>query len=88
MRQCATHTYDAIFMDIQLPDIDGYHLTQALREKYPHLIDTPVIAITASSDSENERRCKSAGITAIVCKPIRAEYLAETLLQALNLPKS
>ena len=59
IEMAADRHYDLIFMDIQMPIMDGYETTRQLR-KIPLHLTTPVIAITASTiDSQVRRRCEN-----------------------------
>ena len=60
----ATGIYDLIFMDCQMPIMDGYEATRKIRdiEKKCGSEPTPIIALTAGFDKQDEGRCKSAGM--------------------------
>lgn len=66
------NVYDVVFMDIQLPDIDGYEATELLRAKG---YKNPIIALTAHALAEEKNRCFSIGCNDYRSKPIRAEDL-------------
>lgn len=66
--------YDLIFMDIQMPEMDGIETTQHLR-KINGLNLPPVIAMTAYSMKEDRERFLNAGLDDYVAKPIRAQSL-------------
>jgi PAS domain S-box len=76
------NTYDLIFMDIGLPDVDGYEVTRRIRlyelNKDTHV---PIIALTAHVDEENKQRCFQVGMNAILSKPLVKEK-AEDILNA------
>ena len=70
--------YDLIFMDIQMPDMDGYTATAAIREKERqsggHI---PIVAMTAHAMQGDAEKCISAGMDGYVSKPIdRAKLFA------------
>ena len=68
--------YDLIFMDIGLPDIDGYEVTKRIRS---NKIAIPIIALTAHVDEESTHQCLSMGMNMIVSKPLSREKLAAIL---------
>jgi signal transduction histidine kinase/DNA-binding response OmpR family regulator len=73
--------YDAIFMDFQMPGLDG---CQASREIHHHDGEahlTPIIALTAHAPQNIRERCKSAGIVDYLFKPVRARQLLAVLAQ-------
>lgn len=59
--------FDLIFMDMQMPEMNGYTATKRLRALG---IKTPIIAMTASIDEEDEKECAAAGCDVYVTKPI------------------
>lgn len=64
--------FDVILMDIQMPMMDGYTATQRLREMK---LSTPIIALTAHSMKEDEKRCLESGFNDYLSKPIHTEDL-------------
>jgi two-component system, OmpR family, aerobic respiration control sensor histidine kinase ArcB len=68
------HKYDIIFMDIGLPDIDGYEVTRRIRllELYTNE-HIPIIALTAHVDEENKEHCINSGMNAVLSKPLNEE---------------
>ncbi|TAN44107.1 MAG: PAS domain S-box protein [Nitrospirae bacterium] len=71
-------TYDAVLMDIQMPEMDGYEATRRIREKKT-AEELPIIAMTAHAFAEERERCLSAGMNAHIAKPIDLNVLYETL---------
>ncbi len=63
--------YEIIFMDCQMPILDGYTATKRIREheEAQGLATTPIIALTAGSDERDRERCKLAGMNGYVTKP-------------------
>jgi two-component system sensor histidine kinase/response regulator len=72
--------YDAVLMDLQMPEMDGYQATARIRAE-PHLADIPIIAMTAHAMAEERDRCLAAGMHAHITKPIDPELLYRTLMQ-------
>ncbi len=73
-------TYDLIFMDIQMPEMDGYAATRAIRAlDRPDAKTIPIIAMTANAYSEDVHRAIDAGMNAHVAKPIDLTILLRTM---------
>ena len=73
-------TYDMIFMDIQMSEMDGYKATQAIR----NLTDKdkaciPIIAMTANAFAEDKRKTMEAGMDAHLSKPLNVQELMDTI---------
>jgi signal transduction histidine kinase/DNA-binding response OmpR family regulator/HPt (histidine-containing phosphotransfer) domain-containing protein len=67
--------FDLVLMDVQLPTLDGYQATRAIRNsKSPHK-RTPIIAMTANAMKGDRERCLQAGMDGYVAKPIDREKL-------------
>ncbi|TCV96393.1 signal transduction histidine kinase [Luteibacter rhizovicinus] len=64
--------YDAVLTDINMPRMNGYDLTRALRERGE---TSPILAITAMALSSEKQRCKEADITDLLLKPISLDQL-------------
>jgi CheY-like chemotaxis protein len=77
--------YDVVFMDCQMPEMDGYEATRAMRrdESGRH---TPVIALSANVMPGDREACLRAGMDAYISKPIRAEELAAVLARWVPAP--
>ena len=70
--------YDAIMMDIGLPDMDGYEVAGHIR-KLSHLQQIPIIAMTAHALECDQKKCFSVGMNDVIIKPIPYEKLYQTL---------
>lgn len=74
------HTvYDLIFMDIGLPDIDGYEVTKRIRLNEINKNHVPIIALTAHTCEENKKYCIDIGINAVLTKPLIQEKAEDIL---------
>ena len=72
--------FDAVLMDMQMPDMDGTQATRLIR-KLPQGNGLPIIAMTAAAMESDRQDCLAAGMDAHVAKPIDAERLVKTLLE-------
>jgi PAS domain S-box-containing protein len=72
--------FDVVFMDLQMPEMDGYTATKLIRRQ-PRLRDLPIIAMTAHALVEERQNCLDAGMSDHVTKPIDPDALLVTLLR-------
>jgi two-component system sensor histidine kinase/response regulator len=72
--------FDVVFMDLQMPEMDGYTATRLIRAQ-PHLQGLPIIAMTAHALVEERQNCLDAGMSDHVSKPIDPDALLATLLR-------
>jgi len=76
--------YDAVLMDIQMPVMDGYEATSAIRElENEELSKIPIVAMTANAFEEDVRKAHEVGMNSHVAKPIDINVLMETLNEIL-----
>ena len=70
-------TFDLVLMDVQMPKMNGYEVTQQFRlyEQAHELNPTPIIAITANALKYDQERCISSGMNDFIAKPVRKDEL-------------
>jgi signal transduction histidine kinase/CheY-like chemotaxis protein len=85
LEQWRAHPFDLILMDIQMPEMDGFEATRAIRLAEAGLSHIPIIAMTAMAMDEDAKRCLEAGMDGYLRKPFRLTDL-ETALAGLRRP--
>ena len=80
VQKALANKYDLILMDIQMPNMNGYEATKALREAG---IKTPIVALTACAMKEDEQKCLEAGCDDYLTKPIDRRQLLEKIAKHL-----
>ena len=79
---CARLDYDIVFMDCQMPEMDGYAATAAIRAReHQSGGHVPIVAMTANAMQGDREQCLNVGMDDYLSKPIRAESLAAILKQ-------
>jgi CheY-like chemotaxis protein len=72
--------YDVIFMDVQMPEMDGYEATRSIRAlDLPRAKNIPIIAMTANVFREDVEKCLAAGMDSHVGKPLNVDEVLEKL---------
>jgi CheY-like chemotaxis protein len=80
VRQARHGQLGAILMDVQMPVMDGYEATRAIRSLAdPALASIPIIALTAYSDDKNQKTALDAGMNAYLSKPLYVDKLTDVL---------
>jgi two-component system sensor histidine kinase/response regulator len=76
--------YDAVLMDCQMPVMDGYEATRAIREREQGGgARIPIVAVTANALREDYERCQESGMDEFVAKPVTLAALANAIRRAL-----
>ncbi len=80
VRQSPPHYYDLVFMDIQMPVMDGYEAARAIRAlDRPDAGSLPIIAMTANAFASDIRQAKDAGMNGHIAKPVEVDKLMDVL---------
>jgi signal transduction histidine kinase/CheY-like chemotaxis protein len=80
VEKCQSEKFDLILMDVQMPEMDGFAATEAIRRNETgQNYTTPIVALTALAMKEDEARCRAAGMTGYLTKPVRAPDLRRVL---------
>ncbi len=77
LTQATRARYDLVFMDIQMPVMDGIKATRAIR--HAGLDQLPIVAMTSCASPADQRAYAAAGVNDLVPKPVDARHLADTL---------
>ncbi|MBK8395824.1 MAG: PAS domain-containing protein [Leptospiraceae bacterium] len=85
LRKYKTEPIDLIFMDVQMPEMDGLDVTREIRKlELPSGKHLPIIALTAGAFKEDEENCLSAGMTDFLTKPVKQENIKSIISKYLN----
>ncbi len=76
--------FDVIFMDIQMPNLDGLESTRLIRKMG---YSAPIVALTAFSEESNVKECMESGMNEFLSKPIRRPALKEVLQKFATIPE-
>jgi osomolarity two-component system sensor histidine kinase SLN1 len=76
--------FDVIFMDVQMPNLDGLQSTRLIRKMG---YSAPIVALTAFSEESNVKECMESGMNEFLSKPIRRPALKQVLLKFATIPE-
>ena len=77
--------YDAVLMDVQMPVMNGYEATKAIRAmERKDVKNLPIIAMTANAMEEDKEKALKSGMNAHIAKPLDIELLMKALHQYLH----
>ena len=85
MRTAADGTYDLIFMDVQMPEMNGLDAARAIRQlENPRAASIPIVAMTAEAFSENVTECLDAGMNGHIAKPIDIKLVIKEIRRIIK----
>lgn len=87
LEQFASSSKDLIFMDVNMPGMDGLETTARIRELEKQRnppIHTPIIALTGGIMPEEQRKCYEAGMDEVIAKPVSTENLSSIFKNKLS----
>lgn len=87
LERLKTDLYDVVFMDVQMPEMDGLEATRRIRGELPPARQPRIVAMTAAAFAEDRVRCLGAGMEDYVSKPMSMEELAGVLRRVRPLAK-
>ncbi|HEY8936648.1 MAG TPA: response regulator [Cyclobacteriaceae bacterium] len=79
------YNYDVVLMDVQMPVMDGYETTRAIRMMEQPKKDVPIVALTANATKADVERCVAAGMNDYLSKPFTPEDLYRKLFKDLKI---
>ncbi|MDX2024586.1 MAG: ATP-binding protein [Deltaproteobacteria bacterium] len=82
LRALEAQSYDVVFMDVQMPVLDGMQATRLLRQREGQSRPTQVVALTANARSEDRQACIDAGMNDFLSKPFSLDDLQSVLARA------
>jgi signal transduction histidine kinase/ActR/RegA family two-component response regulator len=80
----ASHPFDVILMDVQMPVMDGLEATRRIRALPDAGERVPIVAMTANAMQSDEDACREAGMDAFVAKPFKPDAFVGTLVRVLS----
>jgi CheY-like chemotaxis protein len=83
IQKATTEPFDAILLDISMPDIDGFHVFEQLRSQ-PATQTVPIILLTAKIQPNDRRRFAEMRINGLITKPFTSETIAAQIAEILG----
>jgi CheY-like chemotaxis protein len=78
------HGYDLVFMDLQMPEMDGLTATKSIRARGGRFAELPIVAFSANAYASDIEACAAAGMNGHVAKPVQKETLRSAVIDALS----
>jgi nitrogen fixation negative regulator NifL len=79
LRKLESQPVDLIFMDIQMPEMDGLETAEHIRRRYPEGDGPRIVALTANVQESDREACRRVGMEGFLAKPIRKQQLADVI---------
>ncbi|MBP7142235.1 MAG: response regulator [Opitutaceae bacterium] len=73
------HPHDLVFMDLQMPEMDGFEASRKIREMYPKSRQPTIVALTANASQGDREACLSAGMDDYVTKPVKLQEIVAVI---------
>ena len=83
-RASKTGEYFAVFMDMQMPVMDGVEATKEIRHSSRSDNDVPIFAMTANTFASDKKNCRDAGMDGFIPKPVSIQDITDTLKGSKN----
>lgn len=84
LRMLGDRSYDYVFMDLQMPVMDGIEATRRIRERFPSGAGPVIVAMTANVMSDIETRCLEAGMDDYISKPVKMAGIKQVIARHLS----
>ncbi|WP_260596592.1 PAS domain S-box protein [Sphingomonas endolithica] len=84
LKALETQSFDLVLMDCQMPVMDGFAATRAIRQQTGATAKMPIVALTASAQPQHLARCRAAGMNEHLTKPLSPNALEEVLQRYLG----
>jgi CheY-like chemotaxis protein len=75
----ARQRYDVVFMDVQMPELDGLAATRIIRRRWPGADSPTIVGLSGYASSETRHECLAAGMNDYLVKPVSLAHFAEAL---------